>query len=126
MRNYADVPFYIGRYSRTGAPKIPDAEFDFYAMQASGEIRYKTFERIDELTEIPEEVSMCCCEVAEKLYALEVAKGENGMILQNYGNDGETGTYRTSDLSESAVQRSIARIIRKWLAHTGYMYCGVE
>ena len=47
------------------------------------------------------------------------------MVLQSYGNDGETGTYKTDDLSESGVQRSIVKIIRKWLVNTDLMYCGV-
>lgn len=123
---YADYDFYTTKYLQTKEPVIPVAEFNYWSKQASGEIRYRTFGSVDEFSEIPEAVSHCCCEVAEKLYSAEAAKDENGMILQSYGNDGETGTYRTSDLSETAVQKSIARIIRKWLAHTGYMYCGVD
>ena len=77
------------------------------------------------MEEIPEAVRMCCCEIAEKLYSVESVKDENGMVLQSYGNDGETGTYKTDDLSESGVQRSIVKIIRKWLVNTDLMYCGV-
>lgn len=126
MKSYADVRFYYDQYLLGRAPKIPDADFPYWAMLASGEIRQRTFSRIDDLTEVPEEAGMCCCELAEKLYSVESVKDENGMILQSYGNDGETGTYKTDDLSESGVRRSAARIIRKWLGNTDLMYCGVE
>lgn len=67
-----------------------------------------------------------CCEIAEKMYSVESAKDESGMILQSYGNDGETGTYKTDELSEPGVRRSISKTIKKWLGNTGLLYCGVE
>lgn len=126
MKNYADTGFYKNQYLLGRTPKIPDAEFPYWAMLASGEIRQRTFNRVDDLGGIPDEVGMCCCEIAEKMYSVESVKDENGMILQSYGNDGETGTYKTDDLSESGVRRSITRIVRKWLGNTDLMYCGVE
>ena len=126
MKIYADTEFYMNQYLLGRTPKIPDADLSYWAMLASGEIRQLTFSRIDDLAEVPEEAGMCCCELAEKLYAVESIKDENGMILQSYGNDGETGTYKTDDLSESGVRRSATRIIRKWLGNTELMYCGVE
>lgn len=126
MKIYADIEFYKNRYLLGRASKVPDSDFAYWALLASGEIRQQTFNRVDDLEEIPEEVEMCCCELAEKMYSIEFAKGENGMILQSYGNDGETGTYKTDDLSEAGIRKSMGQIIRKWLANTGLMYCGVE
>lgn len=126
MKNYADTEFYKNQFLLGRAPKIPDAEFPYWVMLASGEIRQRTFNRVDSLDKIPDEVGMCCCELAEKMYSVESVKDENGMILKSYGNDGETGTYKTDDLSESGVRRSITRIVRKWLGNTDLMYCGVE
>lgn len=125
MKLYANSGFYKESYLLGRDSKIPDAEFLHWAMLASGEIRRRTFDRIDVLEEIPEEAGMCCCELAEKMYSVESVKDENGMFLQSYGNDGETGTYKTDDLSEAGIQKSIDQIIRKWLANTGLMYCGV-
>ena len=48
------------------------------------------------------------------------------MILQRYGEDRETGTYKTDELSEAGIRRSVAGIVRKWLVNTGLMYCGVR
>ncbi len=126
LKGYADFEFYKNRYLLGRTPKIPDADFSYWAMLASGEIRQRTFGRIDALDEVPEEVGMCCCEIAEKMYSVESAKDESGMILQSYGNDGETGTYKTDELSESGVRRSISKAIRKWLGNTGLLYCGVK
>ena len=75
---------------------------------------------------IPEDVQMCCCEVAEKLYLYDAAKDNNGMILQSYGNDGDTGTYKTDDLTAEAIENAVSEIIERWLIHTGLMYCGVD
>lgn len=123
---YADYKFYSENYLLGRASKIPGKEFDYWSMMASGEIRMRTFGNIENLTEIPEEVKMCCCEVAEKLYGVETVKGENGLVLQSYSNDGESGTFKTDGLSDSSVQKSVDLIIRKWLSNTGLMYCGVE
>lgn len=126
MKIYTDTDFYKNQYLLGRAQKIPDADFPYWAMLASGEIRQRTFQRVEALEVIPEEVGMCCCELAEKLYSVDAARDENGMILQSYGNDGETGTYKTDELSEAGIRRSVAGIVRKWLVNTGLMYCGVR
>lgn len=126
LKAYADIDFYREEYLLGRTPKIPEKEFLHWAMLASGIIRNHTFGRIDGLSNVPDEVGMCCCEVAEKLYSVEATKEENGMVLQSYGNDGETGTYKVDDVSEDAVSRKTMEIIRKWLLYTGLMYCGVK
>lgn len=125
MKSYADIQFYKESYLLGRASKIPDAEFPYWAMLASGEIRNRTFGRVDGMADIPDEVRMCCCEAAEKLYVLEAAKDNNGMVLQSFSNDGESGTYKTDDMSEAGIRRGISKIVRKWLIHTGLLYCGV-
>ena len=68
---------------------------------------------------------MCCCEVANKLYQHESTKDESGKILQSYSNDGESGTYLVSELTESALEKEIYKIIYRHLSLTGLMYAGV-
>lgn len=58
LKGYADFEFYKNQYLLGRAPKIPDADFSYWAMLASGEIRRRTFGRIDALDEVPEEVGM--------------------------------------------------------------------
>lgn len=126
MKAYADIDFYKEEYLLGRAPGIPEEEFPHWAMLASGIIRNHTFGSIDGLSNVPDEAGMCCCEVAEKMSSAEAAKEDNGMVLQSYGNDGETGTYKVDDVSEDAVNRRTTEIIRKWLLYTGLMYCGVK
>lgn len=125
MKVYTDTEFYEHYYLLGREPKISEKEFNYWSMLASANIRRITFGCIDHMENVPDEVQMCCCEVAEKLYIADRARGEDGMLHQSYGNDGETGTFKTDELSEEAVQKSISQIIRKWLANTGLMYCGV-
>lgn len=122
---YADAEFYYDEYLCGRSPKIPVEEFDYWSMLASTEIKTVTFDRSDFSPEFQYEIGLCCCELAEKLYFVESVKGENGLILQSYGNDGETGTYKVDDLSDAKVQASIRQIIKKWLMRTGLMYRGV-
>lgn len=125
MEIYADYEFYIKCYLSGRDPKIPNTDFPYWAMMASFRIREYTFGNADNADEFNESIQMCCCELAEKLYSVESMKGEDGMILQSYGNDGETGTYKVDDLTDSGIEKEVSRIIRRWLSNTGLLYCGV-
>ena len=122
MKNYTDVEFYKNHYLFGRTPKISDADFPYWVMLASGEIRQRTFGRIDSLAEVPEEAGMCCCELAEKLNTVESMKHENWMILLSYGTDGETGTYKTTGQSQSTTA-SGQRIIRTVQRISGRRRC---
>ena len=126
MKTYADENFYLNQYLLGKGALIPTDALPYWLMQASIKINRRTFGRAGELEEIPKEVSMCCCAVAEQLYRFESAKGENGMILQSYGNDGETATYKTTDMSEMALSDQVSSTINEWLMPTGLLYCGVD
>ncbi len=95
MTIYADKNFYLDQYLSGKEPTIPIDEIEYWLAQASRKINRRAFGKTDALQEVPDEVKMCCCAVAEKLYQFESAKSENGMVLQSYGNDGETATYKT-------------------------------
>lgn len=126
MTIYADKNFYLDQYLSGKGPTIPIDEIEYWLAQASRKINRRAFGKTDVLQEVPDEVKMCCCAVAEKLYQFESAKSENGMVLQSYGNDGETATYKTTDMSESAISSKVLEIIEEWLMPTGLLYCGVD
>lgn len=126
MTIYADKNFYLDQYLSGKEPTIPIDEIEYWLAQASRKINRRAFGKTDTLQEVPDEVKMCCCAVAEKLYQFESAKSENGMVLQSYGNDGETATYKTTDMSESAISSKVLEIIEEWLMPTGLLYCGVD
>lgn len=125
IKQYTDKAFYSEKYLQGRSEVIPSSEFPYWSMQASAEIRERTFGTVDQLETVPDDVQICCCEVAEKLYLYDAAKDNNGMILQSYGNDGDTGTYKTDDYSQEKVAAAVDGIIQRWLLHTGLLYCGV-
>lgn len=125
MKQYADVTFYKKNYLIDRTEVIPEKEFSHWSMLASSEICERTFGKTDFIDDIPDSVRMCCCEVAERLYRQESVRGDNGMILQSYGNDGETGTFKADEFSADALKSAVSDVVNKWLANTGLLYCGV-
>lgn len=126
MEPYADITFYKEVFLNGKEPKIPDKEFPYWSMMATGTIREHTFPRTDTMEELPDDVKMCCCEIAEKLYQCNLIKGDTGMVLQSYSNDGDSGTYNTADMSQEAINNSITEMLNRWLLPTGLLYCGVD
>lgn len=126
INTYADYDFYKNSYLHGREAKISESDFDYWSFLVSSEMRQHTFGRLDSLAEIPDEVRMCCCEISEKRYTFENAKDESGMILQSFGNDGQTGTYKTDGMSEADVIQETYKIMHRWLGMTGLLYCGVE
>lgn len=120
---YADEEFYNGKYLLGRKPVI-SAGFDFYARSASQIIDQYTFDRLKELPEIPEEVRMCCCDLAEAEFRKEKQQKESG------GKTSEKiGTYSVSFGATQEVANA-ARweqryIVMKWLGDTGLCYQGV-
>lgn len=120
---YVDEEFYKNKYLLGKKPVISTG-FDFYARSASQIIDQYTFDRLNELTDIPEEVRMCCCEVAEAEFRREKRREEAG------GKTSEKiGTYSVSfgSVKEAAeaVNREQRNIILRWLGGTGLCYQGV-
>ena len=122
---YADSAFYEEKYLLGRKPVISTG-FLFYARQASQIIDQYTFERLKNVEEsdIPGEVKMCCCELAEAVFCSEKQKHDSG------GKTSEKiGTYSVSygsaSESASAVAAENRNIVMKWLAQTGLCYQGV-
>lgn len=122
---YADESFYESKYLLGRKPVISTG-FLFYARQASQIIDQYTFGRLKDTAEadIPEEVQMCCCELAEAELRSEKQKKESG------GKTSEKiGTYAVTfggalESAKAAAEERRA-IVMKWLANTGLCYQGV-
>ena len=122
---YADDNFYKEKYLLGRKPVISTG-FLFYARHASQTIDQYTFGRLKDLEEadLPEDIKMCCCELAESEFRYEKQKKDSG------GKTSEKiGTYSVTfeGASESFKSASSERrsIVMKWLAHTGLCYQGV-
>lgn len=123
---YADEAFYFENYLLGRKPVISSG-FPFYARQASQVIDQYTFGRLHGAADdaIPEEVRMCCCELAEAGFWQEKRQKESG------GKTSEKiGTYSVSFGSTqemaSAINQEQRSIVMKWLANTGLCYQGVR
>lgn len=119
--------YYAESYLLGKEAEIPEKIFPYYEKQARTEIDRMTFDRIKNMSEIPEEVKECVCDVAELLFKAEQYCGDAPGPLSSYGNDGETGTYDLSRsiYTEEGKRKKVREIIRKHLANTGLMYAGV-
>lgn len=122
---YTDENFYKEKYLLGRKPVISTG-FLFYARQASQIIDQYTFGRLKDTAEadIPGEVQMCCCELAEAECQMEKQKNASG------GKTSEKiGTYSVSfgsaaETANAAVSER-REIVMKWLANTGLCYRGV-
>lgn len=121
---YADEGFYKEKYLLGRNPVI-GVGFPFYARQASQIINQYTFNRLLGVKEIPEEVQMCCCELAEAEYLQkQLQKTSGGKTSEKIGT--YSVSYGTAQESAQAAAKEQYSIIMKWLADTGLCYQGVE
>lgn len=118
---YADREFYWEYLS--GRKPVIRAGFSYYAREASKIIDRYTFNRLAKVTEVPEDVRMCCCELAEQCYRTEKQKKEAGKTSE------KVGTYSVTFASGSEQSQADAAekrgIVMKWLGNTGLCYRGV-
>ena len=119
MRVYADYDFYRTEYLMSRTARIPSEDFDYYAQKASGIIRQYTADNIG--SEIPGEVGMCCCELAERLFQHDSAD-KNGVTAEKVGD--VSVSYETAESCRRAFQESVRGIVRSWLAASGLLYRG--
>lgn len=123
MVTYADDGFYRKSFL-CGKKAVIDTAFDYYARLASQKIKYYTFNNINE-NDIPENVKMCCCDVAEKLFTYEkISNQRDGKSSETV--KGWSVSYENQEQSAKALNDDISGIIRYWLADTGLLYAGVK
>lgn len=117
MTNYADNAYYTDTYK--GAV-IDTASFDLFARKATQEIKKYTLNNINEAS-IPDDVKMCCCELADLLYKSdqEDTKGISSEKVGEY-----SVSYVSPEAKEKLMSVSIRSIIYNWLAMTGLLYRG--
>ena len=121
---YADEEFYKNRYLLGRKPVI-SAGFLFYARQASQMIDSYTFGRLAKAKEVPEEVQLCCCELAETMYQGEkIEKDSSGKTSEKSGT--YSVSYGSAQEMRDTVRKRERQIVMKWLEHTGLCYQGVN
>lgn len=123
---YVDEDFYAKEYRGGAQAPLSGQDFRMCAIRATREIRTRTHGNINESGEIPDAVRYCCCELIDRLHMIDTAKGENGFILQSYENDGESGAFLVTDLTEEKTAEAVDGIVLSWLSDTGLLFCGVK
>lgn len=120
MVSYATYEFYSSKYLLGRQAVIDTAYFPFYAQKATQMIKLHTFNRIRD-DNIPDEVKMCCCELAEMIYKHE--KEDNGNIISE-----KVGEYSIAfvdkEKEETIFRGKCVSIIYNWLGMTGLLYRG--
>lgn len=120
---YADDKFYTEKYLLGRKPVISTG-FPFYARQASQLIDQYTFGQLKDLTELPEDVRMCCCELAEAEFRREkLQKDSGGKVSEHIGT--YSVSFESAQESDAAIGRERRGVVLKWLADTGLCYQGV-
>lgn len=120
MTAFTDEAFYREQYLCGREPAVTSA-FAFYAAQATAIIKQYTLDNVDE-DNIPEEVKMCCCELAESIYTAEQS-GAKGVAAESVG--GWSVSYESSEQRRQTAAVGVRDIVYKWLSGTGLLYRGV-
>ncbi|MBO5198055.1 MAG: hypothetical protein J6B85_05985 [Lachnospiraceae bacterium] len=124
MRIYADDTFYQESYLEGRQPVIRTG-FSFYVREASRILDQYTFGRLNELDEVPDDVKLCCCELAELGYRQDERERqtEGGKTSEKVGT--YSVTYASEQTAEQETASGIRCILAKWLGNTGLLYQGV-
>lgn len=118
MTNYT---FYVDKYLSEKEAVLDAASFSFWERKACNVVRNLTFGNIDETAEVPENVQMCVCEVAELLKTQEQQAKTTGLASEKVGD--YSVSYRVQTDKEKKTETY--NVVSEWLENTGLMYCGV-
>ena len=120
MMKYADREFYENNFY---GEIIPENAFPGMILKASIFVKFLTFSRVDDMTEIPEEVSLATCAVADVMYQDEMRKDNAGREIASENNDGYSVSFATTQ-SKTTVEYRCKKVAYPYLAHTGLLYRG--
>lgn len=122
MVEYADIDFYKNTFH---GEIIPEKSFPGMILKASIFVKFLTFSRVDDMTEIPEEVSLATCAVADVMYQDRMRKDDAGREIASENNDGYSVSFVTSQSKTTGtVEHRCKRAAYPYLAHTGLLYRG--
>lgn len=128
MAAFIDYTYYIGTFK---GELIPDDLFDRFALRATEEVDYHTFELASETITadsddaLIDKIRMATCAVAEELYVMDTqASGVPGSVSSERVGDYSVN-YATS--SDSVLPRSSKALnaMRRYLASSGLLYRGL-
>ncbi|MGN1133211.1 MAG: hypothetical protein ACI4RN_02025 [Oscillospiraceae bacterium] len=120
---YANFPFYTSKYL-AGKEAVIDTAFPYYARLATQEIKHYTGDNVNEY-DIPEEVSMCCCELAEIIYRQEKLNNQaDGVTSESV--QGWSKSYENAESRKQTYNTAVKDCVYKWLSGTRLLYRGLR
>ncbi len=119
---YADENFYKNEYLQ-GKAAVITAAFPYYFREASQVIKKYVFDNIDDENP-PEEVRMCCCEIAELAYKRDRSAQSDGVSSESV--QGWSKSYESTESRRNAFDKAVRECIYKWLSGTGLLYRGIR
>lgn len=115
IKNNVSYEYYRDTYNSGYDGVVPPEFFPMYAAKARYEVSAMlTSDKTEAYTET---VSLCMCEIADKLYTEDRKMG-----VKSESTDGYTVTYTDG----GNLSRDIKKIIIRWLGNSGLLYSGVE
>ena len=122
MVEYADRDFYVNTFH---CEIIPEKAFPGMILKSSIFVKFLTFSRVDYMIEIPEEVSLATCAVADVMYQDRMRKDDVGREIASENNDGYSVSFVTSQSKATGtVEHRCKKAAYPYLAHTGLLYRG--
>ena len=122
MLIYADEDYYKKEYLQ-GKAAVITAAFPYYSREASQVIKKYVFDNIDD-EDIPEEVKMCCCEIAELAYKRDQSAQSDGVSSESV--QGWSKSYESTESRRNAFDKAVRECIYNWLSSTGLLYRGIR
>ena len=121
---YADYSFYSTSYLLGRSPTVTQQDFPYYAQQASAVIDSITFGNIK--SDVPDKVRLCCCEIAEQMYANSTSQSAQKAGVASESVQGWSQSYESTQARQEAAQAAYSASVYKWLSGTGLLYSGVR
>jgi len=122
LNAYTTYDYYSNEYSM-GEAVVDSADFPKLLMQAQSIIDLYTFNRLNTMTDIPEAVQNCCCELIELLQENKERQSTSSGIASEKNNNYSV-TYESSEALNHQLESNKTMIVNKWLSNTGLMYRG--
>lgn len=123
MTIYADENFYADEYL-AGKTAVITAAYTYYFREASRIIDVYTFGNID-ADNVPEDVRMCCCELAELICRFDTEQdGHAGKASESV--QGWSVSYTSASDSKTQLDAQTRDVVYKWLSGSGLLYSGVR
>jgi hypothetical protein len=126
MDAFIDYLYYLNN----GGSSIPESEFDRYALRASYQVDFLTFNRADAIvtagTNAPliDRIKRATVAVADVMKSYSV-NGGSGAIIQSEKVGDHSVQYRDGEQLRSQETQAVSSVVEMYLSHTGLLYPGV-